>query len=238
MPKRLLTVAVLFLVSAIPTRGEVGVSHAAGKKETPATKTVPGEERKQAFDAHETTIRCHFNDAYRDFTFGSLVIGATVNHGCEIGETFAEDLFFNLAPQTYERGYSFMTVNLPGQGLDYVAAESNSGMFSGKSNWRGPIWLPPNSRPTPLGEINCWSRSTSTEKTARGWAPVIGRVGRDSLPNKFGFSACWTPKHSWNAGGPPAFSIWKHRKGSEDGDRQLESCYTAKYSADDLAQAT
>ncbi len=33
------------------------------------------------------------------------------------GETFAEDLFFYIAPQTYDRGYNFMTVDLPGQGL-------------------------------------------------------------------------------------------------------------------------
>ena len=33
------------------------------------------------------------------------------------GETFAEDLFFYIAPQAYDRGYNFMTVDLPGQGL-------------------------------------------------------------------------------------------------------------------------
>ncbi len=33
------------------------------------------------------------------------------------GETFAEDLFFYIAPQTYDRGYNFLTVDLPGQGL-------------------------------------------------------------------------------------------------------------------------
>ncbi|MFW5837767.1 MAG: alpha/beta hydrolase family protein, partial [Desulfovibrionaceae bacterium] len=33
------------------------------------------------------------------------------------GETFAEDLFFYIAPQAFERGYNFMTVDLPGQGV-------------------------------------------------------------------------------------------------------------------------
>jgi pimeloyl-ACP methyl ester carboxylesterase len=33
------------------------------------------------------------------------------------GETFAEDLFFYIAPQAFARGYNFMTVDLPGQGL-------------------------------------------------------------------------------------------------------------------------
>jgi len=33
------------------------------------------------------------------------------------GETFIEDLFFYIAPQTHERGYNFVTVDLPGQGM-------------------------------------------------------------------------------------------------------------------------
>ncbi|CCO24173.1 alpha/beta hydrolase family protein [Maridesulfovibrio hydrothermalis] len=33
------------------------------------------------------------------------------------GETYIEDLFFYIAPQAHERGYNFMTVDLPGQGL-------------------------------------------------------------------------------------------------------------------------
>ncbi len=33
------------------------------------------------------------------------------------GETFAEDVFFYIAPQTFARGYNFMTVDLPGQGI-------------------------------------------------------------------------------------------------------------------------
>ncbi|WP_190303119.1 MGH1-like glycoside hydrolase domain-containing protein [Methylomonas rhizoryzae] len=36
---------------------------------------------------------------------------------------------------------------LPGVGralIDYVPGESNSGLFGGNSNWRGPVWLPTN----------------------------------------------------------------------------------------------
>ena len=33
------------------------------------------------------------------------------------GETFIEDLFFYIAPQAHARGYNFMTVDLPGQGM-------------------------------------------------------------------------------------------------------------------------
>jgi hypothetical protein len=37
-------------------------------------------------------------------------------------------------------------LNLQGQEyrVDYLAAESNTGMFGGNSNWRGPIWMPVN----------------------------------------------------------------------------------------------
>jgi hypothetical protein len=28
--------------------------------------------------------------------------------------------------------------------VDYLPAESNTGMFGGNSNWRGPIWAPVN----------------------------------------------------------------------------------------------
>ena len=33
------------------------------------------------------------------------------------GETFAEDQYFYIAPKAFERGYNFVTVDLPGQGL-------------------------------------------------------------------------------------------------------------------------
>ncbi len=28
--------------------------------------------------------------------------------------------------------------------MDYLPAESNTGMFGGNSNWRGPVWMPVN----------------------------------------------------------------------------------------------
>jgi pimeloyl-ACP methyl ester carboxylesterase len=88
MHKRVLAVAVMFLVSVVLTNWGTGVSFAAGKKETSKTKAVGSKEPKQAFDAHEASVRYHFKDPDMDFTFGSLVLGATVNHGCEIGEAF------------------------------------------------------------------------------------------------------------------------------------------------------
>ncbi len=88
MHKRVLAVAVMFLASVVLTNGGAAVSSAAGKKETSKTKSAPSQERKKVFDAHETGVRYHFKDADMDFTFGSLVLGAAVNHGCEIGEAF------------------------------------------------------------------------------------------------------------------------------------------------------
>ena len=31
-----------------------------------------------------------------------------------------------------------------GVSVDYLPAESDTGMFGGNSNWRGPIWMPVN----------------------------------------------------------------------------------------------
>ena len=39
--------------------------------------------------------------------------------------------------------YSF-TVNEQEYRVDYLPAESNTGMFGGNSNWRGPVWMPVN----------------------------------------------------------------------------------------------
>lgn len=39
--------------------------------------------------------------------------------------------------------YSF-TVNGQEYRVDYLPAESNTGMFGGNSNWRGPVWMPVN----------------------------------------------------------------------------------------------
>ena len=88
MHKRVLAVAVMFLMSLVLTNGGTGVSSAAGKTDTSKTQAVQSEEPKKLFDAHEAYVRYHFKDSDMDFTFGSLVLGATVNHGCEIGEAF------------------------------------------------------------------------------------------------------------------------------------------------------
>jgi len=42
-----------------------------------------------------------------------------------------------------EHPYVF-TINGQGYRVNYLAAESDSGMFGGNSNWRGPVWMPVN----------------------------------------------------------------------------------------------
>ncbi|KAF0232986.1 MAG: hypothetical protein FD177_2025 [Desulfovibrionaceae bacterium] len=52
-------------------------------KAKPAT-----EAQAKEFDMHAPYVRYHFEDPDMDFTFGSVVLGSTSNHGCETGEAF------------------------------------------------------------------------------------------------------------------------------------------------------
>lgn len=88
MYQGVLIVAFMFLASAVLAHGGAAVSWAAGQQKTSKTAAASGQEPKTVFDAHEAHVRYHFQDADMDFTFGSLVLGAAVNHGCEIGEAF------------------------------------------------------------------------------------------------------------------------------------------------------
>jgi pimeloyl-ACP methyl ester carboxylesterase len=77
-----MTVWTILLGLGASLAGCESTRQAAGRK-----SAVPGEQPK-AFDAHATHVRYHFADTDMDFTFGSLVLGATTTHGCEIGEAF------------------------------------------------------------------------------------------------------------------------------------------------------
>lgn len=80
--------SILFVFFFISSFHLATIANAAGEKESPDKKVsqVTGDEK--AFDMHAPYVRYHFADPDMDFTFGSLVLGATVNHGCEIGEAF------------------------------------------------------------------------------------------------------------------------------------------------------
>ena len=56
---------------------------AAGAKNAQGSTTAEKE-----FDMHAPYVRYHFADPDMDFTFGSVVLGSTSNHGCETGEAF------------------------------------------------------------------------------------------------------------------------------------------------------
>jgi hypothetical protein len=88
MLKRVLAVVVMLLVSVVLSSSGTGVSWAASQAETAKTTAATGPAPKQVFDAHEASGRYHFKDHDMNFTFGSLVLGAVVNHGGEISEAF------------------------------------------------------------------------------------------------------------------------------------------------------
>jgi pimeloyl-ACP methyl ester carboxylesterase len=74
MFRKILMVSVLLIMFIVLINPGAGISYA---KET-----------KKVFDAHDTGVKYHFNDTDMDFNFGTLVLGSTVNRGCEIGEAF------------------------------------------------------------------------------------------------------------------------------------------------------
>ena len=47
--------------------------------------------------------------------------------------------------------------------VDYLPAESNTGMFGGNSNWRGPVWMPVNvhAHQGPAELLRCTTATTS-----------------------------------------------------------------------------
>jgi hypothetical protein len=45
--------------------------------------------------------------------------------------------------KTYEKGFLF-EVDGVDYGLKYMPGESDTGMYGGNSNWRGPVWMPLN----------------------------------------------------------------------------------------------
>ena len=65
-----------------------GVICAAEKQEAPNSKSVETVVSERAVDPHVGYFRFYFQDEKMDYVFGSLILGATVNHGCEIGEAF------------------------------------------------------------------------------------------------------------------------------------------------------
>jgi Glycosyl hydrolase family 63 C-terminal domain len=74
--------------------------------------------------------------------------------------------------------------------VSYLPAESDSGMFGGNSNWRGPVWMPVNGllirallqyhRKIRTGAIACSSTNISTATTVPASAPATRPAGPGS----------------------------------------------------------
>ena len=89
MLKKVLMIAVMVL-SFIVLAGHwgTGVVCAAEKKEAPNSKADQNKAPERAVDPHAAYVRFHFQDLEMDFVFGPMFLGATMNHGMEIGEAF------------------------------------------------------------------------------------------------------------------------------------------------------
>jgi len=72
------------LIASILILANLPAAGAAGAADSKASRNA-GQEKK--FDAHEAFTRLHFTDQEMEFAF-ALILGATVNHGCEVGEAF------------------------------------------------------------------------------------------------------------------------------------------------------
>ena len=84
MLKRVCFISVMLLSFFVLTGyWGTGAVCAADKKETLNSTTT-----EKAVDPHVGYFRFYFQDEKMDYVFGSVILGATVNHGCEIGEAF------------------------------------------------------------------------------------------------------------------------------------------------------
>ena len=88
LKKSHIVAAVLLSFAVLTGHWQTGVVCAAEKKKALNTKADHNAKPEKAVAPHTAHVRFHFQDPEMDFVFGSLILGATVNHGCEIGEAF------------------------------------------------------------------------------------------------------------------------------------------------------
>ncbi len=82
--RSVLTLCVVLFVCPLAACVASRTTGAEGKAAAAKDATTADKE----FDMHAPYVRYHFADPDMDFTFGSVVLGSTVNHGCETGEAF------------------------------------------------------------------------------------------------------------------------------------------------------
>jgi hypothetical protein len=80
--------SVILSVIIVAAPWDTRVARATEKEEVPNREREQNKGPEGAVDSHAAHVRSHFQDPEMDFVFGSLVLGATVNHGCEFGEAF------------------------------------------------------------------------------------------------------------------------------------------------------
>jgi len=90
LQKMLVTLLSIFFILGITGCVQTGKNMNNTSESTKATdtekKSSNGQKEKE-FDAHEAFARLHFEDQEMEFAF-ALILGATMNHGCEVGEAF------------------------------------------------------------------------------------------------------------------------------------------------------
>lgn len=90
MSKKILIVAMLLLAFSLPiSHRRPSVACAADEGNPLKSEAERNGQGERAVDPHAAYMRFHFQDLEMDFVFGSMVLGATMNHGCEIGEAYA-----------------------------------------------------------------------------------------------------------------------------------------------------
>jgi hypothetical protein len=116
-------------------------------KAAPRFRATLEEHYRGFFDGHQVT-HCPVQTNPRGEHLLSLVTPRQLK--CVLRRVLAEDEF--LSPHGV-RSVSRIHAerrdlgHIPGVGqamIEYVPGESNSGLFGGNSNWRGPIWMPTN----------------------------------------------------------------------------------------------
>lgn len=88
MPSQTIQPRVLVLLRAMPILLALGLSAFSSGLAAAASAPAPRAAEKNV-DPHVAHTPFRFQDPSMDFVFGALLLGSTVNHGCEIGEAFA-----------------------------------------------------------------------------------------------------------------------------------------------------
>jgi predicted TIM-barrel fold metal-dependent hydrolase len=89
MSKKVTIIKVMLLSFMVLTSyRQAGVVYAAEIIQSQNSKKEQNKETSKVIDPHAANVRYQFQDTEMDFVFGGMILSATMNHGCEIGEAF------------------------------------------------------------------------------------------------------------------------------------------------------